>query len=174
MALFVSGLMGGRVEPMVGGALLTAAAVVAAILHPQPRGLLHQRVTHSRVEAWLALLGAAAGISYAVMMLTAARGAGPSCFLGQCVHGDRLAEMAAAALTIPAPAALAAWRVDGWRLPLWSAGIGAVTLGATSILLPSVSGSLGVLGGTAAIAWGVLLIERGEHARTRTRKTATR
>lgn len=173
-ALAVAGLLGSRLEPLAGGVLLTAAAAVSWLLHPQPRRLLRRQGDPSRIGAGLALLAAAAGLGYAAVMLTAASAAGPSCFLGQCAGGDRLAEMAATALALPALAALAAWRIDGWHLPLWSAGLGAITLGATSVVLPYVSGSLGVLGGTAAIGWGVLLIALGEQDRHRTLTTDTR
>lgn len=169
-ALAVCGLLGSRVEPLAGGVLLTAAAVVLLILRPQPRDLQHRRDNRSLVGAGLTLLAAAVWVGYAARMLTAATAAGPSCFLGQCVHGDRLAEMAATALAIPALAALATWRIDGWRLPLWSAGLGAVTLGISSSFLPHATGSLGMLGGIAAIAWGVLFTGLGEHERIRTRK----
>lgn len=172
-ALALCGLLGSRVEPLAGGVLLTAAAVVLLILHPQPRGLLHRQSNPSRAGAGLTVLAAAVGVGYAAAMLTAALAAGPSCFLGRCAHGDRLAEMAATALAIPALAALAAWRIDGWRLPLWSAGLGAITLGAASAVLPYAAGSLGVPGGTAAIAWGVLVIVLGEHHRIRTPKIHT-
>lgn len=167
-ALAVTGLLGSRVEPLAGGVLLAAAAIIAVILHPQPGRLLQGQGNPSRVGAGLALLAAAAGLGYAAVMLSAAWDAGPSCFLGQCAHGDRLAEMAASALAIPALAALAARRIDGWRLPLWSAGLGAITLGATSALLPHAAGSLGVLGGTTAVAWGVLFTAAGEHGRRHT------
>jgi hypothetical protein len=173
-ALTVCGLLGGRVEPLAGGAVLAAAAVVLWGLHPQPRGLLHPHGTWSRAEAGLTLLATAVGVGYAAVLLSAARAAGPSCFLGQCAHGDRLAEMAATALAVPALAALAAWRVDGWRLPLWSAGLGAVTVGASSSLLPHAPGSLGLLGGTATMTWGALFVAVGEHGRHHTRHPHTR
>ncbi|MFK5636107.1 MULTISPECIES: hypothetical protein [unclassified Ornithinimicrobium] len=170
-ALALCGLLGSRVEPLVGGVVLTAAAVVLLVLHPQPRGLLHARSNPSGVGAGLALLAAAVGTGYAALMIAAALDAGPSCFLGRCAHGDRLAELAATALVIPALAALAAWRVDGWRLPLWSAGLGAITLGSSSTLLPHATGSFGVPGGVASMAWGVLLLGLGEHGRIHTRTT---
>ena len=170
-ALALCGLLGGRSEPLAGGALLTAAAAVLLILHPDPRGLLDRHGTPRPAGAVLTVVAAASGLGYAAVMLAAARAAGPSCFLGQCAHGDRLAEMAATAVAIPGLAALAAWRVDGWRLPLWSAGLGALTLGASSVALPHATGSLGALGGTAAIAWGVTLVALGEHDRIRAQRT---
>ncbi|MCL3861582.1 hypothetical protein [Actinotalea sp. K2] len=160
-ALALCGLLGGRVEPLLGGVVLTAAAVALLLLHPQRRGLIHTR-NPSRTGAGLALLAAAGGVGYAATMLAAALESGPSCFLGQCAHGDRIAELAATGLAVPALATLAAWRIDGWRLPLWSAGTSAVIVGASSVLLPRATGSLGIYGGVAAIAWGVLFVGQGE------------
>jgi hypothetical protein len=169
-SLAVAGLLGGRIEPLVGGVLLTAAGVALALLHPQPGTLLHGHGGPGRVGLGLTLVSAVVGLGYTAVVTTLALGAGPSCFLGRCVHGDRLAEMAATALAIPALAALAAWRVDGWRLPLWSAGLSAIGVGAICALLPHVPGSLGVAGGMAAIAWGVVLIAAGERDRLRTHR----
>jgi hypothetical protein len=164
-ALTVCGLLGGRVEPLAGGG---AGRSGGRALGPAPAA------ARAPAPARHVLHCTAVGVGYAAVLLSAARAAGPSCFLGQCAHGDRLAEMAATALAVPALAALAAWRVDGWRLPLWSAGLGAVTVGASSSLLPHAPGSLGLLGGTATMTWGALFVAVGEHGRHHTRHPHTR
>lgn len=163
--LAAAGLLGSRIEPAVGGVVLTGAAVVSWVLHPHPRQLLRSHGSRRGLGAGLVLVATAAGIAYAAMALGAARSAEASCFLGQCAHGDRLAELAATALAVPVLAALATSRIDGWRLPLWSAGLGAITVGAASLILTDVFGSLGVLGASAALAWGLVVIALGERSR---------
>lgn len=167
LALTVCGVAGRRIEPFVGGGVLVAAVAVQwALSRTQPRA--HRARGPANVPAAaLMLVAAAASVTYAVPMIAAALDAGPSCFLGRCARGDRYAESAATALAIPAVAALAALRVDGWRLPLWSAGITAITVGVSSVALPQAVGSLGVVGGAAGITWGLAFIAAGAHDRTR-------
>jgi hypothetical protein len=161
LALAVAGLAGVRVEPFVGGLVLAAAAGMLWLLRPRPRRL-RRGAPASRRLGVLALVAWVGGAVHAVRALGAARDAGPSCFLGRCAYGDRLAEMAAVAVAIAAIATLASLRIDGWRLPVWSAGVGAVVVGAVSVAMPVTEGSLGVTGGALAFGWGVLFVAVGE------------
>jgi hypothetical protein len=90
LALVVAGLLGARVEPLVGGMLFLVAAVILAALHPARRRIdaLGQGVSAPLVV--LALLAVPPAVVYAVQMLILARQAGASCFLGHCAQGDRL------------------------------------------------------------------------------------
>jgi len=72
-------------------------------------------------------------------------------------------------LAVAAVAGLAAARRS--RLPLWSAALCAAWLGLESVVYPDLVGSLGVLGGCAAVAWAVVLGLSGER---RLRRPATR
>lgn len=162
LALAVTGLVGRRIEPFTGGLVLVAVGGVLWSLHSRPRRMLRCGSAVSWALAVLALVAWAGGVMQARRMLDAARDAGPSCFLGQCAHGDRLAEMAATAVTVAAVATLSSLRTDGWRLPLWSAGTAAMTVGGVSLALPVAEGSLGGAGGTIAIAWGGLFVIVGE------------
>ncbi len=172
-ALTLCGLAGRRVEPFVGGLVFLAATTVQWTLHPRPTRALREPSRASRPGVLLAFLAAAAGVGNAASLIEAALGAGPSCFLGRCASGDRLVEMAATAAAIPALAALSAMRVEGWRLPLWSAGFAAMTLGATSVAWPQATGSLGVAGGSAAVVWAICHISFGEHDRVRHHRRET-
>jgi hypothetical protein len=161
-SLALAGLVGGRIEPLVGGVGLLAAVAVLVALHPDRRRLLATGAGPS----WplLALTGTLAlpALVYAMDMLGDARVWGPSCFLGQCAGGDRLAEAGALALTVVLVALLASLRTDGWPVPAWSAGLAAMTLGATSLALPDVTGALPLPSAVGAVAWGLafLLVAR--------------
>jgi hypothetical protein len=153
-ALSVVGGLGGRIEPLVGPLVLLAAAAPLVVLHPDRRLLLAAGAGVSKPLVALAAVAAAPAVAYAAGMLEYARAAGPSCFLGQCVQGDRYAEAAALAAAIVLVALLAAGRTPGWRLPAWSAGASAVVLGVASLAFPGQVGALEVTWAVAAVAWG--------------------
>ena len=58
-------------------------------------------------------------------------------------------------------AGLAALGTEGWRLPLWSAGLAVAALGAASIAFPSEASSFPLVGAILAIAWGATFIWLG-------------
>jgi hypothetical protein len=80
------------------------------------------------------------------------------------------AVMAAATLSLLFMVVLASLGARGYRVPGWTAAIGAVVLGALSIVGPADSSSLGIGWGVAAIAGGIVVVGLVEwHARdTRT------
>jgi CubicO group peptidase (beta-lactamase class C family) len=166
VALAASGLAGQRIEPSVGGLILVVVAVTLRAVRRRPQRLSRPRGPASRGLGALAVVASLGGIVYAVRMLGLASEAGESCFLGRCAHGDRLAEMAATAVAVAAVAVLAALRAEGRRLPVWSAGAAAAMVGAISFVMPAAEGSLGRMGGVAALVWGGLFIAVGEIERT--------
>jgi hypothetical protein len=165
----MAGVIGQRIEPLVGSLILLLVLAVPTVLHPERQDFLRFGGSASRRLMVICLLAAVPAAWYAARMLAAALDAGPSCFLGRCAAGDRLAEMAAAAATVVLVGFLAALQTRGWRLPLWSAGTAAVLIGLTSVALPAVPGSFGRLGGVAAAVWGVLLVAIGEQQHRRAR-----
>jgi hypothetical protein len=165
IALGVAGLIGGRVEPLTGAGLFLAATALLVALHPARRAFFMVGPRPSATLAALALLAAPPAIAYAAMMLDQARQAGPSCFLGRCAAGDRFAEMAAVAIAIVAIGLLAAARPEGWRVTAWSAGTGAVLVGAASLVWPELPGTLGQTAGALAVLWGVLFVAVAEEER---------
>jgi hypothetical protein len=170
LALAFAGLIGARIEPMIGGLIFLMAAVVLAALHPA-RGELLKRPGHvSPSLAVLSIVAAIPAAAYAGSMLVSAREAGASCFLGRCAHGDRFAEMAALAIAIALIGMLAALKARGWIVTALSAGVSGITVGLASIGLPNVAGSLGQVGGTVAIAWGVLFVVLAEREAMETRR----
>lgn len=154
VALAIAGWLGGRIEPLVGPLVLVAAAAPLVALHPDRRRLLAAGAGLSWALAALAAVAAVPAARYAASMLDDARAAGPSCFLGQCVQGDRYAEAAALAIAVVALALLAAMRTPGWMLPAWSAGAAAVGLGAASLAFPGQVGALSAVWAVAAVVWG--------------------
>jgi hypothetical protein len=157
LALAAAGVAGARVEPMVGGIMFCAVAGVLFALRPSRSAAMRTDEKPSFPVLTMAAVAVVPSVFYAVRMFTEATAAGPSCFLGQCAAGDRLAEVGAAALAIVLLAVVAGVRVAGWRLPLWSAALAAVLFGVMSLLFPDSKGAVGAGWSVATIAWGVLL-----------------
>lgn len=157
-ALAVAGAAGARIEPFLGGLVVLLAAGVPVARHPPGAAVLRPRGGIDRRLAALGLLAAAPALWVAISATRLARDAGPSCFLGQCAAGDRQAELAAWALTMVLLTLLASRGAPGWRLPAWTAGLSTLAVGAASVLLPNVAGSLGSVGGLAAVTWGAGLL----------------
>jgi hypothetical protein len=162
LSLGGAGVIGARIEPAVGAVLLLLVVAVLVLLHPSRREILAPGPGVDLPVLALSVLAGIPAIWYATGMLRLAAEAGPSCFLGQCARGDRFAEMAAATVAIVLVGGLAGFHTPGWRLPLWSAGLGAILIGLTSIALTDVTGSLGLGWGSLAVIWGVLFIVIGQ------------
>ena len=162
LALSIAGLLGDRIEPLWGGAVLLLAISLAVLLHPGRRRLIRPGAGLSPPIAVLAVVGTAPALAYAAAMLDLARSAGPSCFAGQCARGDRYAEAAALAMALVAISLLASARTPGWRLTAWGVGIAASILGCASVALPDVPGSIGAPWGVVAAVWGGLLVASAE------------
>jgi hypothetical protein len=158
LALAAAGAIGGRIEPLVGSLVLLVAVAPLGVVHRARDESRTSGARLDRISALLTLLAAGPSIAYAMVMLGWARNAGPSCFLGQCVQGDRYAEAAALAIAIVALALLASTGSRCRLLSAWSAGAAAALLGVVSLAVPGESGSLPAGGAAAAIAWGTAFI----------------
>jgi hypothetical protein len=92
-----------RVPPARPRLFLVWAWMLSALL-----GVLFTSVTALTLTLWATDPGYAEtnppALAYAAALLGAARGAGLSCFLGQCAGGDRLAEAGALAIAVVAVA----------------------------------------------------------------------
>ena len=167
IAFSAAGFLGGRIEPFVGPLVLLLAVAPLVALHPRRGKLLAAGEGLSRPLVTLALLAAVPAAVYAAAVLAQARAAGPSCFLGQCVQGDRLAEAAALAVAVVLVALLASLRTPGWALPAWCAGLAAVVLGVASWLFQGEPGALAAWPAAAAVLWGVAFVAVARaHARS--------
>jgi hypothetical protein len=157
-ALAAAGWLGGRIEPFIGALVLLVAAAPLVVLHPGRRQLLTAGPRGSGTLFALSAVAAGPAVVYATDMLDRARAAGPSCFLGQCVQGDRYAEAAALALGVVLVALLASMRTPGWMLPAGSAGAAAVVLGAASLLWRAEVGAVSGAWAGAALSWGCAFV----------------
>jgi hypothetical protein len=171
IALSLAGWLGARIEPFVGPLLLLVAAAPLVLLHPRKRRLLAAGDGVSLPLMALALSVAIPSIVYAAAMLAEAQAAGPSCFFGQCVRGDRLAEAGALAVAVVLVALLASLRTPGWSLPAWCAGVAAIILGAASWALPGEQGALTPWLAIGFVLWGAafVVVARLESRRSRAR-----
>lgn len=167
LALGIAGLIGARVEPLVGSVILLVAAAILVALHPARRALCRVGTSLSVPLAALSTLATVPATLYAQAMLVQARQAGPSCFFGRCASGDRFAEMAALAIAVVVLGLLAATRPAGWRVPAWSAVASAVLVGSASIVWPELPGSLGQVAGAVAVVWGILFAAFAEWEKRR-------
>jgi hypothetical protein len=154
VALTAAGWVGDRMEPTLGGLVLLLATVPLVVLHPERRQLASVGIGGSRALTAAAVLAVAPAAVYGAELLTAARAAGASCFLGQCARGDRSAEAAALAFAVVLVALLASRQPPGWLLPAWSAGTAAGVLSASSLLWPTQVGAVSGGWAVATAAWG--------------------
>jgi hypothetical protein len=162
LALGIAGLLGNRIEPLMGALLFLLAVAILAALHPARYAFFQRGAGLSAPLAVLSLLAIGPAVVYAANMLILARHAGPSCFFGRCPYGDRLAEMAALSLAIVLVGGLSALQTPGWRGAARSAGASAILLGLASIMLPNAPGAVAQIWGALAATWGVLVVVTAE------------
>jgi hypothetical protein len=108
--------------------------------------------------AVLAVVAAVSSLAYAATMIQAARVGHADDDTWGLMHLPMQAAFALSVagvtvLAVLADAAKSAW----WQVPAWSAAASAAWLGLLSVAYPGHLGSLGRIGGVAAIAWGVAL-----------------
>ncbi|TVR27264.1 MAG: hypothetical protein EA387_01330 [Nitriliruptor sp.] len=146
-----------EVIPIIAAAIVIAA--LAFVAHPSSwRAKFTSVTTPSRTLFALAAVAAVPSVVYAVGQLDIHLGSGP--------HDEHYAfghwvVMAVYALLVPLFGAVAAWKVSGWRFPLWVAGIMAAALGVGSLGMTAVS-QLTTTWSLLAIAWGAAFIAVGE------------
>lgn len=158
------GFRPGENFPTFNFTLYGIIAVVLLALHPK-RGRLFAFGTPSRTLTAMALIASVPLVSTAVLQI------GMQQSDADPVHGGagHFALMASLAVALTVLAALAALRTEGWRVILWSAGLGVTAIGLVSIAFPSEASSAGVIGGLAALAWGAMFIGLGMRPALETR-----
>jgi hypothetical protein len=131
-------------------------ALIIAALHPE-RGRLFAR---GNIDPGLLVMAA---VAFVPLIAYAAGEVSKQLSNAAPAHAvvGHFALMAALAVALAGLAALAALRTEGWRLPLWSAGLAVAALGAASIALPSEASSFWLVGGVLAIVWGASFIWLG-------------
>jgi hypothetical protein len=136
--------------PGVGIAMVVGTLVALSPVHdlalPPP----------ARVTAVVAAAGAVPAAGYAWAMARASEN--PELTWGL----DHYPAQAALAISVVLVALLAAWTVAGpgraWRLPVGTVAFSAVWLGWQSVVWSERAGTLGSVGGVAAIVWGLALL----------------
>jgi hypothetical protein len=150
--------------------LLASTALLLSVWSGQRlwpiRGLSIRRV--DRGLGALVLVAAAGAVVYAVQMIQAARGGEPDDDTWGLMHLPMQAAFGLAVAGCAAVSVLArAANAHGWQISAVSALASAGWLGVVSVVYPEHLGSLGRIGGVAAMAWGVvfavgMLIPHGE------------
>lgn len=142
--------------------LFTVVGVVVLALHPAGRSLLDVRRVRQidRVAAGLVVAAVVPLLFYAGDQLTKQ----------YTVTDDHAAlvhygGMSLIAAFIVVMGALAVLRRRDWRFAAWSAGVLSIYLGASSVLLPGLSSSVGPLWGGLAALWGLAFIATVELGR---------
>ncbi len=142
--------------PVFNFTLYGVVTLLLSALHPHRGQLFKRGSAQPRV---LAL----AGLAMVTLLVYASAEVSKQLSNANPVHASvgHYALMGALYVVLPVLAGLSALRTDGWRLPLWCSGVGVAALGLGSIIFPREASSLGLLGGSAAIAWGVTFIWLG-------------
>ena len=143
--------------PVFNFTLYSVAGLIIAALHPS-RGELFNPGKPSAWTAGIALIAMVPLAAYA-----AAEAAKQLSGIDP-VHAEvgHWALMAGLASSLVGVIGLTALRTEGWRLPLWSAGLATLALGIASIAMPTEASSFGLLAGTAAVLWGAASIAVSE------------
>lgn len=163
---FVVSVVTATVAALTGGiGVLPVAFIVVggvlSLLHPSRRQLLRPgRVSRAMLIAAALAALPVVGYAYGQFRLQIT-GADP-------IHSSsgHFAVMASVAVSLLLVVVVAALGARGFRVPAWTAGLGAVVLGALSIVGPADSSSLGIGWGIATMAGGVVVVGLAEwHAR---------
>lgn len=147
---------------------VTAAALVATVLHPAGRDFFRSFRGERANRVMLGLVAVAA----VPLLVLAATNIG----LQGTVTDDHAGLghygfMAAFGFTVIGVGLLASLRPDGWRLTAWVAGLLPTMLGVTSMMYPEARSSLGLVWALAAIAWGAGFVTAAELTRDAKRHT---
>jgi hypothetical protein len=86
-------------------------------------------------------------------------------------HYGHWSAMGGFALAIAALAGVAAFRIPGWGLCVWSSGLAAIVYGIVSLVFPEDASAALAVWALLSIAWGVVFIVIGEVERRRARGT---
>ena len=147
----------GEVVPIVVAAIVIA--VIAFVAHPSSwRARFTPVGAPSRALFGLVAVAAVPLVIYAAGQLSIHASTGPHDEHHQFGHWI---VMAVYALLVPLLGAVAAWKVSGWRFPLWAAGVMTAGLGIGSLAITAVS-QLSTAWSVAAVAWGTAFIWIGE------------
>jgi hypothetical protein len=156
-----------EVVPVVAAATMIAA--IAFVAHPSSwRAKFSSIARPSPILFVLVAVAAVPLVLYAVGQLDIHAGSGPH---DEHYEFGHWVVMAVYALLVPIFGAVAAWKVSGWRFPLWVAGLMGAALGVGSLGITAVS-QLSTVWSLLAILWGATFIGTGEFEARRERPVA--
>ena len=156
-ALVVGSALAADSQNLVPALILLPALGILLALHPSREEFFRRSAGVSRTLLAIAAIGAAPLVAYTLDVGEQARD-----LVGPPHHVQRLSTMAAMAVAILLTGLLAALQTQGWRIPAWSAGAGAIVFGLGSVAFPDQPGAAGRAWGSLAIAGGVLFLAVAE------------
>lgn len=156
-ALLAGSALAADTQNVEAAAIVFVGIGILLLLHPARAEFLRRGASLSRPLFAIAVVSALPWIAYALAMGRQAQD-----LVGPPHHVQRLSTMAAMAIAIVLVGLLASLRTRGWRIPAWSAGIGAVVFGLASVGYPDHPGAAGLGWGGAALAGGILFIAVAE------------
>lgn len=147
---------------------VTAAALVATVLHPAGRDFFR---SFRGERANRVMLGLVAVAAVPLLVLAAANIGLQGTVIDDHAGLGHYGFMAAFGFTVIGVSLLASLRPDGWRLTAWVAGLLPTMLGVTSMMYPEARSSLGLVWALAAIAWGAGFVAAAELTKDAKRPT---
>lgn len=157
VALGVAGLAGEAWGYVALAAGLFGVVAVVVVLHPARRAFIPRRVSPNPALLLSLAVVAFPCIVYARRMAAAQRDhLPPSDAVSNGLH--HWSALGALALTVVLLTALAALGTQGWWLPLWGAGLGALVWSVSCLRYPSAAGSEGRSWAWAVLAWAIATV----------------
>jgi hypothetical protein len=164
--MVVAAALSALVGALVSAAWIYAIAAVAIgvgaailfALHPARDRLLHPAPRPSAVMAGFVLVAAIPLLWFGLSMAAKQR-AGPAA--DPHVSMDHWVTMAAMAFGLVLVGAVAASRVQGWRLAAWCAGLGIAIYGLASIVFHRYPGTTDPYPGSVGVGWGLVAVLGG-------------
>jgi hypothetical protein len=140
------------------GLVVVAAAAILLWLHPGRADLRRPEVNPSPVLAALALAGSVPLVWFGLTMARLQRvGIRADPHVGM----DHWATMAAMAFGLVLAGLLASFRMRGWRLTAWCAGLGAAVYGVASIVFRRFPNTTVPYPGSEGVGWGLVALFGG-------------
>jgi uncharacterized membrane protein (DUF485 family) len=156
-ALLVGSALAADSQNVEAAAIVAVGVGILLVLHPARAEFLRRGAGFSRPLVAIAAVGGLPLVAYAIEMGRQAQD-----LVGPPHHVQRLATMAAMAISIVLVGLLASLRSRGWRIPAWSAGIAAIAFGLVSVVYPDHPAAAGLGWGAVALAGGILFIAVAE------------
>jgi hypothetical protein len=158
LAGLIAGLVSADPRYLFFPIIVTAGAVILLALHPARATVFRPAPRPSPVMGAFVLVGAIPLVWFVLTMAKLQRAGPPS---DPHVSGDHWANMAAMAFGLVLAGLLASFRIRGWRLTAWCAGLGAAAYGLASIVFHRFPGASVPYPGSEGTGWGLAAVIGG-------------